>query len=83
MWNTERDGRSLRSKKVGQHSQGLQDFSLLLETGVRHFFLLLPQLTTRLSELMSFFKLLSSGFQDCDLTTKGNGPKELGIEYIV
>jgi hypothetical protein len=38
-------------------------------------------MTPRLRELMSFFKLLPSGFQD--LTTEGNGPKELGIEYIV
>jgi hypothetical protein len=31
---------------------------------------------------MSFYKLLPLGFQDCDSITKGNEPKELGIEFI-
>jgi hypothetical protein len=31
---------------------------------------------------MFFFELLPLGFQDCDLTTKENGPKELGIKFI-
>jgi hypothetical protein len=50
--------------------------------GVKHCSFSCPLLTHRLIELMSFYKLLPLGFQDCDLITKGKEPKELGIKFI-